>query len=166
MISIIIKIWIIALIAIIFIEFIKFSLVTGNTGWLVKYLEKKTKEEIINSNFNISLMAIVLFDATPFDYKDDIKIDKEELVKIHNKKYTEEDFLNNKVLEELKKCFITSGADESLEEKIQIKIWVESIFLVCDIETNKRNEIFKDMDIKLLKNYLRNHKKIARSSFL
>lgn len=166
MISIIIKIWIIVLIAIIFIEFIKFSLVTGNTGWLVKYLEKKTKEEIINSNFNISLMAIVLFDATPFDYKDDIKIDKEELVKIHNKKYTEEDFLNNKVLEELKKCFITSGADESLEEKIQIKIWVESIFLVCDIETNKRNEIFKDMDIKLLKNYLRKHKKIARSSFL
>lgn len=102
MISIIIKIWIIVLIAIIFIEFIKFSIITGNTGWLVKYLEKKTKEEIINSSFNISLIAIVLFDATPFDYKDDIEIDKEELVRIRNKKYTEEDFLNNKVLEELR----------------------------------------------------------------
>lgn len=162
MISIIIKIWIIVLIAIIFIEFTKFSIITGNTGWLVKYLEKKTKEEIINSSFNISLIAIVLFDATPFDYKDDIEIDKEELVRIRNKKYTEEDFLNNKVLEELRKCFITSGESKDLEEKIQIQIWVKLLFSVCNIETNKRNEIFKDMDIKLLKNYLRNHKKIAR----
>ena len=114
MISIIIKIWIIVLIAIIFIEFIKFSIITGNTGWLVKYLEKKKKEEIINSSFNISLIAIVLFDATPFDYKDDIEIDKEELVRIRNKKYTEEDFLNNKVLEDLMKCFITSGESKDL----------------------------------------------------
>ena len=91
-----------------------------------------------------------------------IEIDKEELVRIRNKKYTEEDFLNNKVLEDLRKCFITSGESKDLEEKIQIQIWVKLLFLVCNIETNKRNEIFKDMDIKLLKNYLRNHKKIYR----
>ncbi len=142
------------------------SIEKGNADIVVRYIEKKSKEEIINSRFKLYIISEILYRATPF-YKSDGVITKTEEMKKVFEKYKEKiDIDVYEFIDEYRRCFDVRKVSDEIEEKIKLRIWTDLIHfvLITDFEINKH--ILEVIEIEKFKKYLRNHKKIEVSIFL